>query len=147
MNTNNVRTAIKVMQRVRYNEYPFSMEYWQQGKPRVTEQGAVNCGCVCCFAGWLVISPEGKRAGLSLNKYGKPRYNTTSEHGQNAEAIALYLDVPILIARDLVGIGGDNIENDVFVKSYYHKPLNDITSTDVIEALINILNNVTECFD
>ncbi len=145
MNTNNVRTAIKVMQRVRYNEYPFNLEKWQEGKHRVTEQGAANCGTVCCFATWLAISPEGKRAGFTvigysseyINYVGSPEY----KYYVGSEAIAAYLDIPVSITKRLVGVG------EYIQHTYYGKPLAEVTPTDVIEALINILNNVTECFN
>jgi len=109
---NNIDTAIKIMKRARDAERGLDMNEWQsraQG-PHVRTEVAATCGTVCCFAGWVALSPEWQAdptRRVSLN--GMPQIITdecefATAKWLGSDAIAEWLDIDTTDAKLLCEI-------------------------------------------
>lgn len=138
MNREHIKTAIKVMERVRDRNAPFTMRNWQINTTNEslgyqlvdTEDIAHACGTACCFAGWLALSPEFQQEGGSVNVIGSPSWK--GEHG--SAALASYLDVPWILAEDIAAMDAFRGYSDAYGKYVY-----EITPQDVIDKLNQLL--------
>ena len=143
MNRENIQKAIRVMERVRDQNYEFDMRNWQtpgDGIFLAAEKDAVACGTACCFAGWIAISPEFKGQ-LMVDSYGVPyipekvpQYIASSE-----SAIAQVLGIPYREAYKLCGLADSATERGYTFSRAYQKAVSDITPEDVIKRLKGIL--------
>ena len=135
-NIENIKLAITVMERVKKNEeelgrqqldmglFPANIYHSYAPTLETAEEAVNSCGTICCLAGWLAVSPEFRKQGYSLNKYGTPILS-----GKNIdESIAFLLGIDEKTAFGLI----HNSKDDGF---YYEKYTDEVTVDDVIRKL------------
>lgn len=140
-NIENIKKAIQVMERVKKNEEElgrqlFDLRLFQgnhinpKGKVLKTEEEALDdYGTVCCFAGWLAVSPEFNEMGYCFGQHYAPgiegKRNETEALGDILGLDKNVIDGLIYNIGTKFGLGED----------YYGKPSKDVIVDDVIEKL------------
>lgn len=133
MNLKNIQTAIDVMNRVVIRQGKVNMGTWQEYPPGhkyvETEAEAYTCGTTACFAGWLALSDDWKKAGGDID-YGRPIMYADGKCLSHHFAVAKFLDISDEHAAGLCYIGDGT-------KKVYGKNAHARTTTaiDVIYAL------------
>lgn len=133
MNLHNIQKAIDVMNRVVIRQGKLNMGCWQDYPPShkyvETEAEAYTCGTIACFAGWLALSDEWKKAGGDID-CGRPIMYADGKVLRGHWAVAKFLDISDEHAAGLCYIGDGT-------KKVYGKKAHMRTTTvmEVIEAL------------
>lgn len=118
MNKLNIKKAIAVMERVEADGRGLDMHAWQQQpddcsiyEAKTTYEEFHNCGTVCCFAGYVAVSPEFQADGGWTDKFsGRPEI-VTKKYPDNSQDIATantaikhWLDISSIQAASLCGM-------------------------------------------
>lgn len=113
LNRRRLKVLIKIQRRVVDEDKKFDIRSWQWQAPSrmiavVTEKKLHACGTAACFAGYVALSPEWKRAGGRINlSSGAPILNYRG--GQDALSEYLSLDDDLFMRRVCVWFVGGNI--------------------------------------
>ncbi len=125
MNLQRMIKAAEWMLKIHEAGDAFYMQTWRDGNTRArTYSDLHKCGTPACFAGWLTVSPEFKKAGGTFNKFdGSPIFLGE----RNGNAIRAYFDCDGWMAQSLVS-------------GYFSsKSSADIAAIDVAEKLLEIV--------
>jgi hypothetical protein len=123
--------AIELMEWVDKNKKKqFNMKDWQADEDNIvsTIKQASECGTVCCFAGWLALSDEFKKAkGKVSNDGGYPILDGFS----GSQAISKYFGISPTDASLLVcvGVGYERVDDT------YGCKINEVKPADVVKQL------------
>lgn len=143
-NINNIKLAIKVMERVaKAGKRYLDMYNWQTGNkmsdinhPKYSLEELKSCGTAACFAGHLTLAPEFKDQGLQVGGSGLPiitcRAGATDTMGIEAIRKLLGLSYEETCLLCAAGKGFDTTP-------YYGVPIEQVTPRKVINKLKKIL--------
>jgi len=125
MNKVNVQKAIDIMKRAG----KIDMRVWQGLNLELceTEEDLHSCGTAACLAGWIAVSPDWKSDGGDRCWNGSPLIDANGRTIDGVEAIAYWLDIPVLDASKLCAT--------YYPSKYYNVPNDSITKEMVIEKL------------
>lgn len=131
MNIERMLAAIELMIMVG-EQYPekFDLDAWFRSFGMLpTKRLLINtCGTTACFAGWLALSPEWKRAGGRITRETKvPEFN--GNYGYDAASV--FLEIPYIDAQFLC--------MPYHAKACYGKNVKAVTAFDVAEKLIEMV--------
>jgi hypothetical protein len=129
--------AYQVMLDVQNSGAEIFMGSWQRrdifGETQ-TQPKNPECGMVCCFGGYLALSPKFHELGGSVHPAnGAPNYVGLTD----GDAVARFLGISHADANMLVFPG------EYHDKYYGNKHINDIAVTDVLKALEQIKQEYT----
>lgn len=140
----NVREAILTMQRVESGGRSLDMTMFQDGEEAKTEAQAHACGTVCCFAGWVAISPHYQAQGGIVGAWGEPLRKGDDTEARMVrlttrparDAMADYLGIHVDLAELFIATSCDESE---FLRFYQVKEPEHITPRRIINRLQALL--------